>query len=234
MQENLEKLGRLQEIDFKIDRAKKLVTGAPKLFADAEAKLNKEKDLLAQAQGVLTTLETQKRMLQTEITMNNDRIKNIDGRLGQVSNNKEFHAATKEAEKAKKLIQDQEKLVSDILVKIEDAVKKVQEMEARVQTMASELETKKAEVGVQIGEADKEIGSYAGDRQAIASGIDVRLVSQYNRIRTRYSEALVVIRANHCASCNVTLPPQLFNKLQRGDEIITCPSCSRILHFKMQ
>ncbi|MDR1051986.1 MAG: C4-type zinc ribbon domain-containing protein [Deltaproteobacteria bacterium] len=41
-----------------------------------------------------------------------------------------------------------------------------------------------------------------------------------------------------CRCCRLSIPPQLYNELQRNDKLITCPNCARILwwmhhpHFK--
>src|ERR1019366_8669776 len=106
VREELEKLSRLQDLDLKIDRAKKLMTSAPQAFSQLETEIRTEKSKFDAATNLKADLEKQKRQLETEIMMDNDRIKNIEGRLGSVTNNKEFHAASKESEKAKKLISD--------------------------------------------------------------------------------------------------------------------------------
>jgi len=30
------------------------------------------------------------------------------------------------------------------------------------------------------------------------------------------------------------VPPQLYNQIQRGEQVILCPSCQRMLHWQMQ
>ena len=35
-----------------------------------------------------------------------------------------------------------------------------------------------------------------------------------------------------CQLCHVKLRPQMFVELKRNDEIVQCPSCSRILYYE--
>ncbi len=35
-----------------------------------------------------------------------------------------------------------------------------------------------------------------------------------------------------CRGCNMNIPPQLFNVLQRGTSIETCPYCHRIIFWE--
>src|ERR1700677_3256176 len=132
VREELEKLARLQELDLKIDRARKLVSSAPQAYASIENVIAVENANLAAATQTKLDLEKQKRQLETDIVMDNDRIKNIESRLGAVTNNKEFHAASKESDKAKKSISDREKLVADIALKLIEQDKTMAEIQLRI------------------------------------------------------------------------------------------------------
>jgi predicted nucleic acid-binding Zn-ribbon protein len=232
VREDLEKLSRLQELDYKMDRAKKVVSSAPQAYSQIENEINSEKTVLQKTQGSFADLEKQKRNLETEIVMDQDRIKNIESRLGGVTNNKEFHAASKESEKAKKLIADRTQLISDLTTKITSQQTLVTDAQSRVDNLQGRLEEKKSEIGSQVGDADKEISAYVGDRNAIVSEINPSVMSRYNRIRTRYSDALVSVSDGCCMSCNVSLPPQLYIQVQKGLEVISCPNCMRLLYHK--
>jgi uncharacterized protein len=234
VREELEKLTRLQELDLKIDRARKLVSSAPQAFANLEKELGAETASFQSATQLKLDLEKQKRQLETDIVMDNDRIKNIEGRLGAVTNNKEFHAASKEADKAKKAISDREKVIAEMAEKITGQDKVMAEIQTKIDALNQQLEAKRGEVGTQVGEADKEIASYAGDRNSIVSEITPPVMSRYNRIRTRYSDAVAIVSRGHCSACNVALPPQMYIQVQKALELLTCPNCQRLLYYKVQ
>ncbi len=43
--------------------------------------------------------------------------------------------------------------------------------------------------------------------------------------------AVVSARSSICSGCNMNLPPQLYNELQRSEELICCPNCNRIIYW---
>jgi predicted nucleic acid-binding Zn-ribbon protein len=42
----------------------------------------------------------------------------------------------------------------------------------------------------------------------------------------------VAVKNGTCQGCNMNIPPQLYNVLQRGVSIEICPSCSRIIYWE--
>jgi len=42
---------------------------------------------------------------------------------------------------------------------------------------------------------------------------------------------LVAVIEGSCSGCNMKLPPQLYNILQRVESVEQCPSCQRIIYW---
>ena len=55
----------------------------------------------------------------------------------------------------------------------------------------------------------------------------------YNRISSRIRGGIAVAEArnNSCSACFMAQRPQVMTQIRRGDEIITCDNCSRILYY---
>jgi predicted nucleic acid-binding Zn-ribbon protein len=51
----------------------------------------------------------------------------------------------------------------------------------------------------------------------------------YERLKKRYRQAIAPVEKGFCFGCFQQLPTEL---LTRSKEIITCPNCGRILHFR--
>ena len=43
--------------------------------------------------------------------------------------------------------------------------------------------------------------------------------------------AVVPVVKGVCQGCHMSIPPQLFNLLQRGTTMETCPTCNRIIYW---
>jgi hypothetical protein len=35
-----------------------------------------------------------------------------------------------------------------------------------------------------------------------------------------------------CQGCHMNIPPQMYNELQRGDNLTKCPMCQRLIYWK--
>jgi hypothetical protein len=58
------------------------------------------------------------------------------------------------------------------------------------------------------------------------------VLKRYGAIRIRRGLALAAVASGNCSGCNMNIPPQLFNVLQRGNSIETCPYCHRIIYWE--
>ena len=48
---------------------------------------------------------------------------------------------------------------------------------------------------------------------------------------TRRGVAVSEVRDGHCSTCQVRLRPQLIMEIRRGDRVVPCESCKRILYI---
>jgi hypothetical protein len=55
----------------------------------------------------------------------------------------------------------------------------------------------------------------------------------YNRISKRIRDGIAVAEARNgaCMACFMSLRPQAMAEVRRGQEVITCDNCNRILYY---
>jgi predicted nucleic acid-binding Zn-ribbon protein len=58
--------------------------------------------------------------------------------------------------------------------------------------------------------------------------------SLYNRISARIRDGIAVAEARNgaCTACFMALRPQIMADVRRGNEVITCDNCNRILYYE--
>ena len=59
------------------------------------------------------------------------------------------------------------------------------------------------------------------------------MATVYNRLITRSKDGLAVAEARNssCTACFMALRPQMMSDVRKGEDIITCEHCGRILYF---
>ena len=70
------------------------------------------------------------------------------------------------------------------------------------------------------------------ERAELAGSVAPAVRQLYERIRKgRRGVAVAEAVDGRCSACNLTLRPQLSQDLKRGEEIVSCESCQRILYY---
>ena len=83
-----------------------------------------------------------------------------------------------------------------------------------------------------MGELEGKIAEVRAERDKLAATVKPEVLKRYGTIRMRRGLAVVSVRGGTCQGCNMNIPPQLYNTLQRGQTIETCPSCHRIIYWE--
>ena len=60
--------------------------------------------------------------------------------------------------------------------------------------------------------------------------MEAALLKRYELLRSRRNgQALAGVTDGVCKGCFMNIPPQLFIELQKEEEMLSCPSCNRIM-----
>ncbi len=229
-QEALTKLAQLSEIDVRYSRALSEKNKITEEIKRREAKLAelskslqaKEKDY----QEKTSSYSQQEKFLKAEQEKLKDRRKSVSS----INDYKTQGKAAKEIDFAvKQLFGMEEKMLASMEV-FESLAKEVEAAKAAQASYEGELSTYKASVVEALENFQKTMSACEEERKAVSHNLDNRLLSAYRRISERYpGGALVPIKENSCGGCYFTLGPQIIVQASRGQQIVNCPSCGRIL-----
>ena len=81
-------------------------------------------------------------------------------------------------------------------------------------------------------QAEKLAGSRS-ERERLVAALPKAMGAQYVRIVARIRDGVAVAEARNgaCMACFMALRPQAMAQVRRGEEIITCDNCNRILYY---
>ena len=228
--EQLKTLERLQELDLRIDSLKKGQNSLPENLKQIDEALNKLKLNLNTKKTQFSEVEKVYKQAQAAFELNGDRLTRSNVKLESVQNSQEFQAATKEIEQLKKLnvsLEEQTKKAKQDLIQLEKEVATIGEQVEKLQT---EREAQASVVTGKSNQFSSDISSLMVDRLTFSSRLGSRILSQYDKVRAaRGGIGIVPAIGGRCKGCNMMLPPQLFNEIQKATILHTCPSCHRLL-----
>jgi predicted nucleic acid-binding Zn-ribbon protein len=106
-------------------------------------------------------------------------------------------------------------------------------LEAHLSELNPKLSEMIAEEEDRILEISNKVAAIKSEREAIADSIEGNLLKRYEQVRkAKKGTAIAVVNDSRCGGCNVKLPINIIQKLKKAQEVITCPSCGRILWAK--
>jgi predicted nucleic acid-binding Zn-ribbon protein len=229
----LSKLLELQELDLEIQRVADRLASLPAERDQIESKFNQYAvEFLALKEKYERTLENRK-LLEAELLETQESHDKYKQDLMRVRNEKEYSTALREIDSTKKHVGA---LETEILKRLEEG----EALEIEVNTQAPDIELKRAEVDrdlaaldAETGQAEARLAEITERRNRIAVSIPDGLISMYDRVaRGRRGQALSEVRNSTCSACRMRVRPKVFSDVRKGDQLITCDNCSRILFYR--
>jgi hypothetical protein len=223
-------LEHVQELDLKIEGLKKNKNSLPAALKTLDDSLCKLKAQVDTKKNTLGEMEKVMKQTKAALELNRDRMSRSTARLDAVQNSQEFQAITKEIEQGKKLngsLEEQEKKTAG---EMEVVSKELATLTAEMDKLQVERDSQASVVTGKTSQFDMEIASLTAERGRLTSQVEARILAQYDRVRAaRGGLGLVPAVGGRCKGCNMVVPPQLYNEVQKGNAIQCCPSCHRIL-----
>lgn len=233
MQEVLRKLEMVQELDLQIGNILTKKAEFPKRLADYDLKITETTKKYDEKKKIVDELEKSKRQQLGALELNEERAKRSQEKLELVKTNNELQALQKEIESLKKnsaIIQDNANKVDEELQKV---AKELGTYESTLKDVKEKRATEAAKIADEEKSFDTELARLNAQRAERAVGIEKRYMAAYDKVRQgRGGLGVVPAVAGNCKGCNMRIPPQMYNELQRGTEMHMCPSCRRILVYK--
>ena len=153
-------------------------------------------------------------------------------KLAQAKNSKEYMAAQKEIEARREGLTSREGEISKLVGAVDAKKKLLSDRAADVEALKASIAKDAEAAQVRMHEIEAQIAALRTERDKLASEVKPDVLKRYATIRIRRGLAVVSVRNGTCQGCNMNIPPQLYNVLQRGQTIETCPSCRRIIYWE--
>ena len=231
-QKQIEQLVVLQTVDDEILVLEVEVRHAPLELADLEGRLAQLKERQSQVQERLDLLKTQQKRLEGEIEDDGHRIKKSKNKLMAVGNSKEYHAMMREMDSMEKLNRLREEERIAVMEEFTRQDTAMQELEAEVAGLMEGYDAKKATLDERIAKAQSRLDALSKRRNKAGKVVPPPILGRYEFIRSRIEHPVIVsVTDGICGGCHIRIPPQSYNELQKGKQILGCPNCQRIIYW---
>lgn len=235
LRKNLQTLDEVQEIDLRLDGVE-TVRGALLSEIDAlDQRVEEARRGISVKEGEIAALDEEKAGFESTLATESDNIVRSEARLKEIKTQKEYVAVSKEISVAKKMKVELEEQLLQKIGQLDDLRAEIATSSADLLSLEENIAAQKAELRAKLDELDRELTVDRTARDEKAKALPPALMKRYGTLREmRRGLAVVEARDGSCQGCNMNLPPQLYNSLHRGEELIYCPHCQRMLVLRQQ
>jgi len=231
--EQIELLFKLQEEDETLDRLRRLIHEGPQRIEELESKVAALKKSLEADKRRIEEVKRVQRQYEAEVEDGVAHIRKSKARLMTIKSNKEYQALLKEIEDTERTNGKKEDKILGCMEEIESVNEIVQDKEKDLSAILNHLENEKSTVDAEVRNAREQIYEVEKHRVDTLKTVDPKLLARYEHIKSRSGGiAVAFVEDATCGGCHMNIPPQIYNELQRGDSLMFCPNCERIIFWK--
>jgi predicted nucleic acid-binding Zn-ribbon protein len=158
--------------------------------------------------------------------------KKLESQQGSIRKVEEFNALSHEMSALEREKTTKEQRLGDLLEKLnaeEDLLKTLKENAEQTNVSSKEVE---AEIHESIQHINEEGQQLKDQRAGLVKGVDADLFSIYERLLgNKKSRVVVPIENRSCSGCHIMLTAQDENMVRKGERLVFCEHCSRILFW---
>ncbi|MDD2218702.1 MAG: C4-type zinc ribbon domain-containing protein [Desulfoplanes sp.] len=231
--EQIRQLVVLQKVDSEIIAIKKRLTEAPKQLESLQRELDAKKDRMEQLNEKVEILNAQNLKLETEIEEDTSSIRKSKNKLMQVENTKEYHAMMREMDSLEKTNRMREEEKISLMEDLQDQQTLHEGIAAEVKEMENVLAQQRASIEAELSKMQRQLKKQEKEKKAACQQIPEPIFKRYDFIRTKLSNPVIVsVSEGICNGCHLKITPQKFIELQKGEQILSCPNCHRLIYWE--
>ncbi len=223
---------QLQILDDRAAELTKGIAALPRHIAEIEKKMESHQRRLEHDRAALMANQKDRKRLEGEIQANDQKISKLKTQMMEAKNNDQYRAFQHEIDFCQQEIRRHEDRILELMSESDPLDKAVKAAEAAFAVEKKQVDEEKARAQERTSTDRKEIETLMQDRKKILAEMDPRIASEYERIRKgRAGVAIAEAVQGRCSKCNILLRPQFLQELKRGDSVMVCESCKRMLYW---
>lgn len=233
MKAELQQLVALQNLDTSIRRLQAELEAIPQRRAEIESQFD-------QRAFEIRALETRKEearhvrtRLEIEVGEQRVRVERADRNLMSSKKQDEYTAAIREADAARKQISTLETQILDQMEALENAEASLTERADEIASLNSDREARLQSFDEETRQQADRLAMNRAERERLVAALPKSMGALYVRISARIRDGVAVAEARNgaCMACFMALRPQAMAQVRRGEEVVTCDNCNRILYY---
>jgi predicted nucleic acid-binding Zn-ribbon protein len=223
---------RLQALDRKIASLQNEIATLPKHITEIERRLEAHTRRLEADRAALAANQRERKKLEGDVQIHQQKASKLKDQMLEAKTNEQYRAFQHEIAYAEGEVRKTEDKILDLMEQSEPLEKNLKTAEMELQKEQQHVEGEKKRARERTAADQEELGEAMAERNSIAGQMDPKLYAHYERIRKKTKNTAVAdATEGRCDVCQIALRPQFFQDLRRGDQVMFCESCGRMLTY---
>ena len=232
MKAELQQLIALQNLDTTIRKLEKDQEAIPERRAEIEREFDQRAFEIRGLESRRDEAKHTRARLENEAVEQRGRAERAERNLMSSKRQDEYTAAIREADAARKQISALETQILEQMETLDQAEAALNERAEEIASLNSDREVRLKAFDDETGTIGERLAAARKEREEVFANLPKAMSGLYSRIRARIRDGVAVAEARNrsCSACFMSLRPQVMSEIRRGEEILTCDNCGRILY----
>jgi predicted nucleic acid-binding Zn-ribbon protein len=229
----LQQLVALQNLDTSIRKLQAELEAIPQRRAEIESEFDQRAFEIKALENQRDEARHARTRLETEVGEQRTRVERAERNLMSSKKPDEYTAAIREADAARKQIAALETQILEQMEALEKAEGLLTERADEIASLNSDREARLQQFDEETREQSNKLTSSRTEREQLVAALPKSMGALYVRISARIRDGVAVAEARNgaCMACFMALRPQAMAQVRRGEEVVTCDNCNRILYY---
>jgi uncharacterized protein len=232
MQESFNVILNIQELDINMIRLMRVKKDRLKELSKIQNLKTDIQKQVSDKESQIMEIKKDIRMGETQIKEIQDKVAMLESRQAAVRKMDEFNALTHEmtnAGRERNLVEQRLSDLMDRLAAEEDLLITLKDNHKSTEENSKVIEK---EIHESIEKINEEGKALLVQRETLKSQVELEIFKIYERLLKNKKDRVVVpIEQRTCSGCHIVLTPQHENLVRKGDRLVFCEHCSRILFW---
>jgi predicted nucleic acid-binding Zn-ribbon protein len=232
---DIQHLIRLQQLDSEIESARRRIAEIPAVRDALATRLGQATAVAEAVKQRLVESQSERKKIEAEVAAIQIRLSKYKGQLTELKTNKEYQTMQKEIATAEEAIRSHEDRVLERMEEAENLARELSAAEAGLKTQQAAITVERTSLEAEAAALQRTVDETSAARAAAAKELSPAALQLFEHVsRQRKGLAVAEARDGGCTVCHVRMRPQMFNEVRRGENLIQCESCLRILYYLPQ
>jgi len=229
----LQQLIALQNLDTTIRKLEKDQGAIPERRAEIEREFDQRAFEIRALENRRDEAKHARARLENEVVEQKGRAERAERNLMSSKKPDEYTAAIREADAARKQISALETQILEQMEQLDQAQAALTERADEIASLNSDREARLKAFDDETGTIGDRLAAARKEREEVFAALPKAISNTYSRIKARIRDGVAVAEARNrsCTACFMSLRPQVMAEIRRGEDIITCDNCGRILYY---